>query len=293
MLPTSLPDNLNFTPALRPIYNNGVPVDPSMGQFVVNQKTGEPLSIVGGRYIPTPYALLYENMIDGLQSSDLDLSDATAKFTSINNGSAMSALITLPKYNFKHIIGEPTAVAIRMDNSVDGTVKYNVRASVLRLFCLNLQSSMAENISYTAMNTANADPAQIGKVASQWPHALERDAHLFKHMTNIPISRETAQVFLEKYLCVRKTRTKIKVNEKWLNSMMSLYDGYQNSLGQTAYSLYNTLTHYGTHVDKDSLRGADLGTRALRQERQVQRLVRSSVWKNLIRHDEFEQQLVA
>ncbi len=64
-------------------------------------------------------------------------------------------------------------------------------------------------------------------------------------------------------------------------------------MGDTAWALYNTLTGYGTHVDTTSIGGADLGQRALRQEKQVQTLVRGSAFKNLINYEEFEQRHVA
>ena len=55
-----------------------------------------------------------------------------------------------------------------------------------------------------------------------------------------------------------------------LNFMMGLWDTYSNRIGNNGYALYNSLTHYGTHVDRDSLRGAEYGDRALRQEQEVQ-----------------------
>ena len=289
----TLPVSLSWNPILEPIIHNGQPLPKTIGQKIVRDDTNEVLGIVGGRYSPKPYSLLWNSLIEGLHESDLDLSDAKVDFRSMKNGGAMSALITLPKYDFKHIIGESTAITLKLYNSVDGSLKYEVVGGNLRLWCSNLQSSLQDTISYMAMHTANTDPAKIGKVVSTWPTLLERDAHLFKYMREVHVPRSKVQTFLEKNLCITTTKSGVKVNQKWLNKMLSLYDDYRRSLGETAYAFYNMMTHYGTHVDMDSLRGADLGTRALRQERQVQRAVRSPVFKNLINYDEFEQLHVA
>ena len=68
---------------------------------------------------------------------------------------------------------------------------------------------------------------------------------------------------------------------------------YSSSIGKNGYAFYNVLTHYGTHVDPESLRGAEVGNRALRQEQDVQTLVRGKAFKSLIRYDDFEQRVAA
>ena len=139
----------------------------------------------------------------------------------------------------------------------------------------------------------STEPEKIGKVASAWPSILENDAHLFNHMRRVPMERDTVQNFMVTNLCVTKTKTKIKVNDKWLGRMMGLWDTYSSEIGKNGYAFYNALTHYGTHVDSNSLRGAEIGNVQLRQEQNVQALVRGDAFKKLIRYDDFEQRLAA
>lgn len=288
-----LPTSLSWNPVLQPIWHNGEALPKTIGQKIVRDDTNEVLGIVKSRYVPQKYSALWEPLIEGLYKSDLDLSNAEVRWRVIKNGSAMYADITLKNYDYKHIIGEATALSLRVYNSVDGSLAYNVSAFIKRLVCLNGMTSIGNNTSVKFKHTAGTDPARIGRVASQWPVALERDAHLFNHMRNVPISPPVAQVFLAKNLCVTKTKSRVKVNQKWLNHMLSLHDSYRNTIGNNAYALYNALTHYGTHVDTTSIRGASLGQRALRQEKEVQTLVRGSAFKNLIKYEEFEQRHVA
>jgi hypothetical protein len=119
------------------------------------------------------------------------------------------------------------------------------------------------------------------------------DAHLFNHMRKVSMERDTVQNFMSTKLCLTKTKTKVKVNDAWLGRMMVLWDTYSTQIGTNGYAFYNTLTHYGTHVDRDSLRGAEVGNRALRQEQDVQTLVRGDAFKRLINYDDFEQRLAA
>jgi hypothetical protein len=112
-------------------------------------------------------------------------------------------------------------------------------------------------------------------------------------MRKVGVARETVQTFLAENLCVARTKSGDQVNKKWLNRMLDLWDNYSSGIGHNGYALYNSLTHYGTHVNPASLRGAEVGNRVLRQEQDVQTLVRGTAFKNLIRYDDFEQQLAA
>jgi len=289
----ALPDSLKFTPIRVPIEHEGQNIPTSLGQKIVNDQTNEVLGIVKSRYIPRPYTAWWEPLIEGLKLSDLDLSDAKVKWQTMNNGARVYADIELKAYDFEKVIGEPTSLALRVKDSVDGSIKYDISAFLRRLSCLNGQSRIAENTSVAFKHTITAEPEKIGKIASTWPEVLIQDGHLFNHMRKVSVDRDTAQTFLSTNLCVTPTKTERKVNKKWLNTMMGLWDTYSHKIGNNGYALYNSITHYGTHVDRESLRGAEYGDRVLRQEQNVQTLVRGKAFKNLIRYDDFEQSIAA
>jgi len=289
----ALSQELDFTPVLMPIEHEGVNLPKSIGQKIVRDDTNEVLGIVKSRYTPTSYRVLWNPLIDGLNESGLDLNEAEIKWTVMNNGARMFADITLKSYNYDHIVGEKTALQMRVRNSVDGSLKYDVSAFLKRLWCSNGQARIAENTSVKFKHTIGTDPEKIGAVAATWPQALEEDAHLFNHMREIPMSRDTVQGFMSNNLCLTKTKTKVQVNDKWLGRMMGLWDNYSAQIGENGYACYNALTHYGTHVDSDSLRGAEIGNVQLRQEQNVQALVRGDAFKKLIKYDDFEQLVAA
>ena len=80
-----LPDELKFTPVLRPIEHSGSSISTSLGQKIVNGNTDEVLGIVKSRYNPRPYSDLWEPLVEGLKMSNLDLSNAKVKFQTMNN----------------------------------------------------------------------------------------------------------------------------------------------------------------------------------------------------------------
>ena len=286
----ALPEQFNFPVGLEPIYHNGIKIPKKDGQFVVNKRTNEPISIVGGQYVAHDYNHFWEPFIKGIYMSGLDLSNATVKFISIQNCSAMKAIITIPNDVISNIVGEPMALGIDFKTSHNGSLKYEVTVYNIRLACENGLLRIAESTSAKFKHTIGTDPERIATVASTWPSELRKDAHLFNHMREVPISLPVAEAFLAKNLCITQTKHgRIKINKKWLNNMLSFHDFYKSTMGDTAWTLYNALTHYGTHVDTDSIRG-DVGQRAIRQEKDVQTLVRGSAWKSLIRFGDFEQQ---
>jgi hypothetical protein len=289
----ALPQELQFNPVRVPIEHEGSILPPSIGQKIVRDDTNEVLGIVKSRYIPQPYSLLWGPLVEGLEGSGLDLDDVEIKWSIMNNGARMFADITFKSYNYDRIVGEKTALQMRVRNSVDGSLKYDVSAFIKRLWCSNGQARIAENTSVKFKHTISTEPEKIGQVAATWPTILEDDAHLFNHMRKVAMERDTVQNFMSSNLCMTKTKTKVKVNETWLGSMMGLWDTYSTQIGKNGYAFYNALTHYGTHVEPDSLRGAEVGNRALRQEQNVQALVRGDAFKKLIRYDDFEQRLAA
>ena len=288
----ALPDTMNFPVGLEPIYHNGKELPKKDGQFVVNRRTNEPISIVGGQYVAHDYNHFWEPLIEGIEMSGIDLSKATVKFTNIRHGAAMKAVITIPNEDVSNIMGEAMALGIGVLNSLDGSLKYEVSVYNIRLACFNGLWRMAESTSAKFKHTVGTDPERIATVASTWPLELRQDTHAFKHMREVFIHPSIAEDFLSRKLCVTRTKRETKINKKWLNRMLALNDTYRATMGDNAWALYNAITHYGTHVDTDSIRG-DVGQRAVRQEKEAQTLVRGSAWKDLIRFGDLEQRLVA
>ena len=259
--------------------------------FVRNSQTGKVIAVNGTKHVASPYPVLIEPLFAGIEAGlGGDETDVKMKWTLIEGGRKMYADIILEAYNFENIIGEATALGVRIQNSIDGSTSYGISVFIWRVACENGMWRVAETTSVRKKHTIRAEPERIAKVAAEWPSQLTTDAHLFNHMKKQIVSTDTIKTFLEQYLCLTKKRTQVKVNQKWLERMMVLWYDYSRSIGSNAYAFYNVLTHDGTHVDLDSGRGAAVGNRALQQERDVRTLVQGQAFKNLIDYQGFEQQ---
>ena len=278
-----LPELLKGTVVMEPVTHNGMDVSAVAGNKVL--LNGSCIGNVGNKTVLTPYPVMWDNTIEGLREV-LDLTDAKASIYSYGNGASMSADIMLKAYSYEKIIGEPTSLRCRIKNSLTSRWAYYIEICLLRLSCLNGQSSIANKTFVWFKHTKGAEPQRIAHTVKNWPYMLENEATLHNYMKTVPISRQEAIDFLSKTLCVTKTNTKIKTNEKFLSRVMHTHDMYSNGLGSNGYAMFNTLTHYGSHCDSKGIRkSTDPNAKVLRQEERSQQILRSVEFKKLIQFD--------
>ena len=244
----SLPDHLNFDPRREQQTRNGIVVEGKW--WTINPQTDEVIGDGKRNHRPQNFAILWDSLRAGLHESGLQLDNAETRFRSFNNCAGMRADIVLPYENFDLVVGEPTSLKIAISNSHDQSAKLSIKAYIERLICSNGMSSMSENTSLSQLNTISADPERIGAVAAKWPEFLQQDAQKMKQMQGVPVSRYDAIKFYSAHVASHKTRSGIVVNRAMLDRVMGIHDSYR--LGDTAYRLYNVLTHMSTHVESRS-----------------------------------------
>ena len=242
----ALPDQLNFKPVRERQVRNGYEVAGKW--WTINPLTDEVIGDGKRNHLPQNFALLWDSLREGLYQSGLQLDNAETNFRSFNNNAGMRADIILPYENFDLIVGEPTSLRISVCNSHDQTHKLNISAMIYRLWCSNGQSSMSENTSLSQLNTQGAEPERIGSVAAKWPEFLQQDAHKMKQMQGVAVSRYDAIKFYSEQVASTRTRSGNVVNRTMLDRIMGIHDSYKG-LNDTAYRVYNVLTHMSTHVE--------------------------------------------
>jgi hypothetical protein len=131
-----------------------------------------------------------------------------------------------------------------------------------------------ERVGISQKHTTFYDPEVIGKVASQFPEKLERDAEVMYRMQGVKVNRDMAIEFFRKNVATYMTKTGAKINNKWLERIIGIYDSY-NTMNGTAYQVYNTLTHISTHVET-SREGADVGRKQLRIEQDIDAVLKGA-----------------
>ena len=244
----ALPEYLDFDPKREQQTRNGVVVDGKW--WTVNPNTDEVIGDGKRNHSPKNFSLMWDSLREGLYHSGLQLDSATTKFNSYNNNAGMTAQIVLPNHDFVKALGEPSCLKIRIVDSHDQSQRRQISAMIMRLACLNGMVSMAENTSLSQLHTQGSNPERIGKVASTWPELLLGDAAKMQHMREVKVSRYDAIKFYSAHVASHKTRSGIVVNRAMLDRVMGIHDSYR--LGDTAYRLYNVLTHMSTHVESRS-----------------------------------------
>jgi len=279
-----LPAELNFDPVREKQVRNGREVP---GKYwVINPLTD---TVIGdGKTVHNPqnFNRMWENLREGLQVAGLDTSHIQVKFNALSSGAAMSADIILKNYDFEKQLGEAAQMRMTVRDSHDQSVRRDVRAMIYRLACLNGMMSVKENLSIVQKHTTFNDAAIVGKVAAHFPERLEREASMMKAMRQIAVDRQAAIDFFRDHVAIYTTRTGTKVNNKFLEQTVGIYDNY-SSIGNNAYRVYNVLTHLSTHVE--ALReGTEVERKRIRMEQEVDSIIHGDAFRNLARMDIIE-----
>ena len=273
----ALPAELDFQPVRERQMRNGKVVD---GQYwVVNPNNDQVIGAGGSRHKVDNFADMWDTFRAGMAESTVDLTGAEVKFTHTDNFGMMRADVVLPKHNFIREVGEETRMKLRVFDSHNQTAIRSIDAQILRLACLNGMETVSRNLKLAEKHTTSADPKRLGMMASEFPELLRQEAGVHSRMQETRVLRESAIDFLRNNLAVRKTRTGIVTNAKRLDELVGVYDMY-GGLGQTAYRLYNTLTHISTHVEVKRS-GAEVAVKRMREEAQVQALVQGDAFREL------------
>lgn len=277
----ALPTELNFDPVREKQMRNGVEVT---GKYwVINPLTD---TVIGdGKTVHNPqnFNRMWENLREGLRVANIDTSNVQVKFHALNSGAAMSADIVLKNYDFEKQLGEAAQMRMTVRDSHDQSVRRDVRAMIYRLACLNGMLSVKESLSIVQKHTTFNDAAIVGKVAAHFPERLEREASMMKAMQKIEVDRQAAIDFFKNHVAVYTTKTGVKINNKFLEETIGIYDNYR-SIGNNAYRVYNVLTHLSTHVEAKR-DGTEVERKRIRMEQEVDAIIHGDAFRNLARMD--------
>ena len=277
----SLPSFLDFDPIREQQTRNGIAIPNKY--WTVNPLTDTVIGDGKSVHNPKNFRVVWDNMREGLALAKLDTSDVDVEFNAISNGSAFSAKIILKQYNFEKKLGEPAKMVMSVRDSHDQSVKMQISAMIYRLACLNGMIAPRESVGIAQKHTTFYDPEVIGKVASQFPEKLERDAQVMYQMQGIKVNRDFALDFFRRNVATYITKTGPKVNNKWLERIIGIYDSYDTMRG-TAYQVYNTLTHISTHVEAQR-DGTEVERKRIRIEQDIESVIQGADFQHMIAPD--------
>ena len=272
----ALPSVLNFEPAREPQIRNGVILSDRF--WVVNPVTDAVIGDSRSVHRTANFSTMWDNLREGLALANIDTSNAQVEFSTIAEGAAFSAKIILNKYDFEKKLGEAAKMQMNVRDSHDQSVKRQVEAMIYRLACLNGMIAPRERVGISQKHTTYSDPETVGKVAANFPVQLEQQAEMMAQMRQIKVFRGQVIRFFEHHVATYHTRTGSKVNKKWLDKIVGIYDNYA-SIGDNAYRVYNTLTHISTHIE--GRQGTDLERKRIRIETDIHAVMQSEAYQRM------------
>jgi hypothetical protein len=272
----ALPSVLDFEPAREPQIRNGVILSDRF--WVVNPVTDAVIGDSRSVHRTANFRTMWDNLREGLALANIDTSNAQVDFSTIAEGAAFSAKIILNKYDFEKKLGEAAKMQMNVRDSHDQSVKRQVEAMIYRLACLNGMIAPRERVGISQKHTTYSDPETVGKVAANFPVQLEQQAEMMAQMRQVKVFRDQVIRFFENHVATYHTRTGSKVNKKWLDKIVGIYDNYA-SIGDNAYRVYNTLTHISTHIEGRD--GTDLERKRIRIETDIHAVMQSEAYQQM------------
>ena len=279
----ALPVELDFDPVREPakrIAKNGN-TQIIAGVFnIINPMTDTVMTVSKSKHNPVNYAIAWESFRAGIEASGLDTSDIECKFNVSPDGKSYTCDIILKRFNFEKVVGEPVYMRFRITDSHDMSFVRDFLCGLWRLWCTNGCSSVHEQLRLREKHTLMSDPEKVGSVVAEYPARLEAEAKLYPIMMNTKVSQDQAIDFMERNLATYRTNAgKLKLNNKTLEECNRIWSMY-NSMGNTGYRLYNTLTHIGTHVE--GREGTNITLKQARMEQKIQEVVSLPEFKSLV-----------
>lgn len=219
-------------------------------QAIINEKTGEPLSIVSKNYRVVTNDEVMTNIQEAFNKSKIDLTGATAEAKFSHFGARTMVDIRIPSVSIQMKEDQsPSNLQVTVLNSYDGRWKYQVRAGAIRMACMNGQILGDFVGTYTEYHNARLDvetsSGRIIRMADQFDSAQEWWIKMINRSVSEDQLYRAIHMFLKGSADV-KDKKSFKENRSTMQ-LVSLFDKYSVEMGRNAYALYSAMTDFVTH----------------------------------------------
>jgi hypothetical protein len=259
------------------------------GKKVICAKdSGQPLAVVGDKYKTVTNEEVFSSFVNILGNSALDLSGAEVETEFSHDGARTFAQIILPAHQFQVGEKDPTALRIIAKNSYDGSTAFTVQAGGYRFVCSNGQV-MGTDISYfKSKHVPSLDVKTAASHISGVLESFENSRDWFDELRGRKVTDSQAYAVLayasRNSEALRKGLPESK--DDMPRTMKALYETWvmhEKSMGRTAWALYNTLTYFSTHWDRDrEAKHENAAASKFRREERVRETLQSRVWNEQI-----------
>ena len=276
-------DAIKFDVETGPLYTRDKkPVAKEIRRGIYNTDTGNLISTCGSKYKPVAHYEIAEKLRDKLIQSEVDLSDIQVTNWLYDEGAKWRMEILFNKYIAEPAIGDILKLRMLVDSSLDLTRMFSAIFDALRMWCLNGCVSSLYQIHNRYKHTFGFNIEAIANKIALAPSKYNENKEEFERMIKTEVSRDEALQFFKKTIGHRPRPTEPNHYSKPLvDNLTNRFDKEAMGLGFTLWTLYNALTHYSSHPDKNEDWGDTRGKLhnvQYNRERQVAKAISNDMW---------------
>ena len=229
---------------------------------IVRNDNDYAIAVVGKNYNPVNHPDAFKTAENVIMLSDLDIEGITRDVGCSHNGARAYATYTLPNHRVNlGREGDDVALTISARNSFDGSWSFVVEVGGYRFICTNMQVFANNFAVHKSKHTIGLNLQHVADKLSESVKFYDQETELWKEMVDTKIYNSEAMSILahlakaktvESHLNAGKYTTEILyepdvVRNKTLSRLWDYWMHNSQTLGWTAWALYNAMTEWATH----------------------------------------------
>ena len=223
------------------------------------------IGVVGKNYNPVNHPDAFKTAENVIMLSDLDIEGITRDVGCSHNGARAYATYTLPNHRVN--LGrknDDVALTISARNSFDGSWSFVVEVGGYRFICTNLQVFANNFAVHKSKHTRGLNLQYVADKLSEAVTFYDQETELWKEMVDTKIYNSEAMSILAHLAKAKTVDSHLNssdapsfitnilcepdvVRNKTLSRLWDYWMHNSQTLGWTAWALYNAMTEWATH----------------------------------------------
>lgn len=217
---------------------------------LINTRTNDVMSVVSDSYKVVTNEQIFSSFCNSIQASGINAEGAEVKVRQTPNGARAMVDFIFPNESISvHGDDSRTSLQLCALNSFDGSTRYLTKAGGLRMKCLNGQILGHIVGSYSSTHTNALDVQAGAESVISMIQQFQSAQNYWAQMMLVPVSAEVAVRVFKEFLGIKQELEAQRQNSR-LERCIKLWRQYANEMGHNGYALYNVLTHYVSHQEK-------------------------------------------
>jgi len=255
-----------------------IAVPESMARAVVRTDTNDILGVHGSKYRVTSHSDVVNAVTDAVSGANLS-NDWTMTTDVYENGALLKGTIMFNDLVVEPEVGDFVRFDANFWNSYNGQWSIQIVAEGRRLFCLNGCSTPHSVAKTFKRHTGAINMEQeSGKLEAALALFFEQK-DIWQQYMKARVGHITAEKFLREQLCAYPMKTQLgeaRYNERQSDRLYQQWLNESHNLGQNAWALYNTMTHWASHPDTSKPYNSER-----ERSNKVASAMRSDAWRQL------------